>query len=58
MFHGRRHPDELGELEITGFLSALVTDLIAYLSDVPTRAKESPGAVLLPADFSAQLAAA
>lgn len=33
-------------------------DPIAYLTEVATRAKESPGAVLLPADFSAQLAAA
>jgi len=33
-------------------------DPIAYLTEVATRAKESPGAVLLPADFGAQLAAA
>jgi transposase len=33
-------------------------DPIAYLTEVATRAKESPGAVLLPTDFSAQLAAA
>jgi transposase len=33
-------------------------DPIAYLAEVATRAKESPGAVLLPADFIAQLAAA
>jgi predicted RNA polymerase sigma factor len=33
-------------------------DPIAYLTEVATRAKESPGAVLLPADFSADKAAA
>jgi integron integrase len=26
LFHGRRHPDELGEQEITGFLNALATE--------------------------------
>lgn len=26
LFHGKRHPDELGEPEITGFLSALATE--------------------------------
>jgi integron integrase len=26
LFHGRRHPDELGEPEISGFLSALATE--------------------------------
>jgi hypothetical protein len=33
-------------------------DPIAYLTEVATRAQESPGAVLLPADFAAQRAAA
>ncbi len=33
-------------------------DPIAYLTEVATRAKESPGAVLLPADFGAQQGAA
>lgn len=33
-------------------------DPIAYLTEVATRAQESPGAVLLPADVSAQQAAA
>jgi len=26
LFHGKRHPDELGEPEITSFLSALATE--------------------------------
>jgi transposase len=51
--------------QVAGILYTLVesakasgVDPIAYLTEVATRAKESSGAVLLPAEFSAERAAA